>query len=457
MDGTNDRLRVDDFGEDFVWGVASAAFQIEGAWDTDGKPPSVWDTAGDRGRIAGGDVGRVAIDAYHRYGEDLALVQSLGFRANRFSISWPRVFGEGRGPWNDAGGAYYDRVIDEGLERGLEPWATVHHWDMPQALADKGAWARREIVDEFAEFAAQCAEHYGDRVTKWMVFNEPLSVIGHTFAGVHTSYRPHLRETLASIHHINLACAEAGRRMRAILGPDAQIGTTNVFTLSSPYDADDPKMRKAQRAYDALLMRVFLDPPAGLGYPFADAPLLRGMRKYILDGDLDAVRFEYDFMGVQYYGPTPISAKSIPGLGFLPKLRLNTAEVAIKSGVGISVEPSGMLEVLRRYADHPACKRFVITENGFGGKDRLVGDRVRDDVRIWYLRSHLAMVRQAIAEGIPIDGYFHWSYSDNIEWLFGRDVRFGLIYIDYDKDYRRVLKDSAKWFQRFLSDPEGVD
>lgn len=450
-------MRRADFGEDFTWGVASAAFQIEGAWDVDGKRPSVWDEAGRRGRIRGGAVGNEAIDFFNRYEDDLDLIAGLGVDANRFSINWPRVYGDGRGPWNDAGGDFYDRVIDAGLERGLEPWVTVHHWDLPLALQREGGWARRGIVEDFAAFAEAVAERYGDRVKHWMIFNEPFSVIGHILTGIHTRYGLHAAEALKSIHHINLACAEAGRRMRAALGDDARIGTTNVFTVAAPFDTDDEKLLRTQAALEAIFVGVYVDPPGGLGYPFEATRLLRPMRRYIEDGDLDDVVFDYDFMGVQYYGPIPFRKAPVPGIGGFPVPSLKDAEVNMRSAVGLPVEPKGLLEVLRRYRDHPACKHMIITENGFGAQDRLVDGRVRDDVRIWYLRTHLDAVLEAQAEGIEVGGFFHWSYADNIEWVLGRGPRFGLFHVDYDNDFARTPKDSAHWFRRLLTDPEGVD
>lgn len=450
-------LRRGAFGEDFTWGVASAAFQIEGAWDTDGKAPSVWDEAGRRGRIRGGSVGNEAIDAYHRVESDLDLIAALGVDANRFSISWPRVFGDGRGPWNDKGGAFYDRVIDEGLGRGLEPWVTVHHWDLPLALQQQGGWTRRGIVEDFARFAEELALRYGDRVSNWMVFNEPFSVIGHTLMGVHTRWGPHPMQALASLHHMNLACAEAGRRMRAVLGDDARIGTTNVFTIAAPFDTSDPRLERTRRAIEATMVGAFIDPAGGLGYPFEESVFLRPMRRYIRDGDLETAAFDYDFMGVQYYGPVPLRKARIPGLGGIPQLSLPSAEANVRSSVGVPVEPRGLLEILRRYRNHPACRRMVITESGFGMNDRLVDGRVRDDLRIWYTRTHLEAVLTAISEGIAVDGFFQWSYADNIEWLLGRDARFGLVYIDYENDFRRHPKDSYHWFRRLLTDPRGVD
>jgi beta-glucosidase len=454
-----------EFGDDFTWGVASAAFQIEGAWDADGKRPSVWDDTGHRGRIKGSrdgwSVGDDAIDAYHRYEADLDLIAAMGVNANRFSVSWPRVLGDGRGPWNTAGGDFYDRLIDAGLERGLEPWLTVHHWDLPLGLHHEGGWTRRGIVEDFAAYAEELARRYGDRVRNWMIFNEPLSVLGHVLAGVHTRWGLHPRQAWATIHHLNLAIAEAGRRMRDVLGADHRIGTTNVFTITSPYETDDPRLLAAKRAYEAMTVGIFLDPLAGLGYPTAANAILRPVERFMQPGDTERLRFDVDFMGVQYYGPLPIRRFPIPALGALPLPQLSGAEVNVRSSTGIPVEPDGLLEILRRHRHHPACRRMVITESGFGCNDRLEagpdGRRVRDDVRIWYLRTHLERVRRAVAEGIPLDGYFAWSYADNVEWVLGRTARYGLVYVDYDDDLRRVPKDSYRWMQRLLTDPDGVD
>jgi beta-glucosidase len=444
-------LRRSEFGDEFSWGVASAAFQVEGAWDVDGKQPSIWDEACRVGKVTGGLKSLNAIDAFHRLDEDLDLIAALGVTANRFSINWPRVFGNGRGPWNAMGGAYYDRLIDGCLDRGIEPWVTVHHWDLPLALQREGGWLRRGIVDDFARFAEDVVRHYGDRVKHWMVMNEPLSMMGHALIGVHTRTGLHPLEALKTMHHLNLACAEGGRAMRAALPSTAEIGTTNVFLLGHPYDAVG-RHRRMQRSVEALLVDAFIDPPAGLGYPFEDSQFLRPLRRYLKPGDIQAMRFEYDFMGVQYYGPIP--TVKAPVLGAIPTWSVRGAEVNVRSAAGVPVHSEGLGVVLRRYQDHPACKRFVITESGFGMRDRLIGGRVRDDLRTWYSRSHLEEVRQAIADGVPVDGFFQWSYADNIEWLLGPDARFGLVHIDYEDNFRRTPKDSYYWFQRLLVDGE---
>ena len=447
-------MRTDDFGNEFTWGVASASFQIEGAPTADGKAPSIWDEMVRIGRVPGqgGDQG---IGFYERYADDIDMIGSLGFGANRISLSWPRLMGNGRDAWNPKGADFYDRVIDRTLELGMEPWVTVHHWDMPLALWNEGAWTRRGIVEDFAVYAEKCAAHFGDRVKQWMVFNEPASVAGHLLLGLYGRRGPHLDTMLRSTHHINLACAEGGRRMRATL-PDAQIGTTNVLSVVHPYEPTDERTARRKRAIEALVCDIHIDPAGGRGYPFEATKVLRLMKRHIQDGDLEAATFAYDFMGVQCYGPL-VSMRHLPLVGPVPSMSVPDAEVAVRSSVGIPQDADALLWTFRKYADHPAAKRMIVTEGGFGCQDRLEGDRVRDDVRVWSYRKHLEAVLEARREGIAVDGYFAWSFADNIEWFLGRTPRFGLVYTDYENDYRRVPKDSARWFQRLLTTADGVD
>jgi len=444
------RMLRSDFGDDFTWGVASAAFQVEGAWDAGGKAPSIWDHLGHSGRIAGGPVGDVAIDFHHRFADDIALVAELGFTAKRFSLSWPRIMGDGHGPPNRAGIDFYHRVLDACGDAGIEPWVTVHHWDMPLALHERGGWSDRAVIEPFARFAAVCAEEFGDRVDRWMVFNEPGSVASHLLVGAYGRRGLHPVRTLRCIHHMNLASAEAARRMRAVLGSAASIGTTNIISPVRPYVRDDRRTQRRAEALEALTNDIFMDPAGGLGYPFDKNRLLHLMRPAILDGDLELVTFRYDFMGIQYYGPLPLGAR-LPVVGRLPTPTVADAEVRLYSDIGVPTDPEGLGHVLRRWAGHPSADRLVVTESGLGLQDRLVEGRVHDDVRIWYLREHLRSVRDARNDGVPVDGFFHWSYADNIEWFFGRRPRFGLVHIDYDDDLRRTPKDSARWFQRFLA------
>ncbi|MEZ5257067.1 MAG: family 1 glycosylhydrolase [Ilumatobacteraceae bacterium] len=359
-------MKRSDFGDDFTWGVASAAFQIEGAPAADGKAPSIWDELARTGRIAGkgGDQG---IDFYHRYPDDIDLIKDLGFGANRISLSWPRLMGTGREALNAKGADFYDRVIDATLAAGMEPWVTVHHWDLPLALWNEGGWARRGIVEDFARFAEVCAERFGDRVKKWMVFNEPASVAGHLMVGMYGRRGLHPNATLRSVHHINLACAEAGRRMRSTLSDDAEIGTTNVMSVAYPYEPTDERTARRKRAIEALAIDIHLDPAGGRGYPFEASRLLNLMKRHIEDGDLESARFSYDFMGVQCYGPL-VALRRVPGVGAVPTMTVPGAEARVSSAIGIPQDADALLWTFRKYADHPVAKRMVVTEGGLGAR-----------------------------------------------------------------------------------------
>ena len=450
-------MERNEFGADFTWGVASAAWQIEGAWDVDGKSPSIWDRAGHRGRVKGGAVGDVAIDFAHRYGADLDLVADLGFGAKRLSLSWPRIIPNGVGPVEPRGVAFYERILDACIERGIEPWITIYHWDLPQSLHERGGWAHRDSIEWFVEYVVACAEAFGSRVNHWMIANEPSMHALHHLAGFFDS-TPSLARFLRVAHHQTMAIAEAARQIRPILGDDAQIGTTHQCMPVYPYVSRNRWEEKARVAWEALLNGMFLGPLGGMGYPWGDAPLAdRVLRRVVRDGDEDAMTHQFDFLGVQYYQPMALTPAPIPGLYALPIPRRVPPKglEPVRTGLGWLVQPEGLYEVLRRYADHPVAKRLVVTENGAAFDDKITYDvdgtaRVHDDLRTWYYQTHLAQVARAKAEGVPVDGYFAWSYADNIEWVLGRSPRFGLVYVDYEDDLRRIPKDTALWFRDFL-------
>jgi beta-glucosidase len=451
-------MHRDDFGPDFTWGVASAAWQIEGAWDADGKTPSIWDHAGHHHKVSGGPVGDVAIDFAHRYPEDLGLISSLGFDASRISLSWPRLIPSGTGAVEPRGVEFYERILDASRDRGVEPWVTIYHWDLPRSLHERGGWSNRDSVEWFADYAEAVAGALGDRITRWMIANEPSMHALHHLIGCF-DLTPSLRRYARVGHHQTLAIAEAARRIRGVLGPDAVIGTTHQCMPVWPDEGLGPWAERGRRAYEAVLNGMFLDPLGGLGYPWGDAPLVdRALRSVVRDGDEDLATHRFDFLGVQYYQPLLLKRAPIPGLWALPipPIRPPKGLAPVKTGIGWLVQPEGLGNVLRRYADHPVADRLVVTENGAAFDDVLVHDadgtpRVHDSLRTWYYRLHLAEVAKAIADGLPIDGYFAWSYADNIEWALGRKPRFGLVYVDYEDDLRRIPKDTALWFKRFLA------
>lgn len=443
-----DKLTREQFGEEFRWGVAHASYQVEGAWDEDGKGLSIWDTFTARRRtIRDRSDGRVACDFYHRYEGDTALVADLGFDAQRFSISWPRIMPNGTGSVNTAGLDFYDRLVDTCLAEGVEPWPTLYHWDLPQALQDRGGWANRDSVEWFAEYTAAVVERLGDRVTNWMVFNEPCSfILGGYLAGVHAPGIRSLSKALATIHHVNLAQASGAAALRAARS-GLSVGTCHIITPMQT-NAESERHRRAAASMDAWANRVFIEPNFGLGYPVDDAPLLKRVERYIRPGDDEAIRVDWDFLGVQYYQRLLAIPVPVPGLRGIPWMRKDHRNYEV-TAMGWEVQPDGLYEALQKVHAYDWDLPLLVTENGMAVPDRLVDGRVHDPRRTAFYQAHLAEVLRARDAGVPVEGYFAWSLMDNFEWAEGYEPRFGLVYVDFDTQTRTV-KDSGRWFQRFL-------
>ena len=440
-------MNLSEFGPDFLWGVATAAYQIEGSPDADGKGPSIWDTFSHKpGKIADGSTGDIATDSYRRFPEDIALVHSLGFGAYRFSLSWPRIQPDGR-TVNRAGLDHYERVIDSCLGAGIEPWVTLYHWDLPQELENEGGWTNRAIIDAYSEYVALVGEALGDRVTNWMLFNEPLSftMLGYML-GEHAPGRRGLNNFFPAIHHVHLATAQGAAALRAT-ATDPNVGTTHYLTAAKGTGPGPNLAQRAERAANAMLNRAFLEPGLGMGYPVDDAPILRMMRRYIRDGDLERCEVDLDFIGVQYYTRLRAPFRPIPGLWTIPGFG-DDPDVE-KTSMGWEIRPEGLGMVLDMVDAYDRFPRIVVTEGGASFPDRLMAERVRDHRRIAYYESHLAQVRAAIDRGVPVDGYFCWSLLDNFEWAAGYEPRFGLVHVDYETQ-RRVIKDSGYWFAEQL-------
>ena len=442
-----------DFGSDFQWGVATAAYQIEGAWNVDGKGPSIWDTFTHRRRwpvptVRTGENGDVACDFYRRYPEDVAMTAALGFGAKRFSISWPRVLPAGTGAVNPAGLDFYSRVVDSCLEHGLEPWITLYHWDLPEALHQRGGWPNRDIVGWFSEYTDVVASRLGDRVKRWMVFNEPMSFCaGGYLIGVSAPGIIGRHKFLASVHHVNLCQAASARVLRDRV-PGAIVGTTHV-TLPIRATGTTERHERARRSLDALMNRVYVEPNLGLGYPVADCAFLRPIERYLQPGDDSAVRVDFDFVGAQYYTRVLAPPLPIPLVGALPYPRRDFRGYDVNV-MGQTSQPDGIHESLARLNAYGRFPSIVVTENGTAVPDVLEGDRIPDWRRIDYYRRHLLEVLRAKREGMPIDGYFAWSLMDNFEWAEGYVPRFGLVHVDFATQQRRV-KDSGIWFRELLT------
>jgi len=439
-----------DFGSDFQWGVSTAAFQTEGAWDTGGKGLSIWDMFTRRkGKIKQGHRADIACDFYHRYREDVAFVKQMHIPNFRFSLSWPRILPSGTGTSNNEGLDFYDRLIDHSLEQGITPWMTLYHWDLPQVLQDKGGWTNRDMVAWLSEYAACVANRYGDRVKRWMVLNEPTVFTGAGyFFGVHAPGLTGLRHFFPAAHHAALAMGQVGRLLRSEI-PDASIGST--FSCSSIHPASHRRrdVAAAKRA-DALINRLFIEPVLGMGYPVADLPALKGIEKYMQAGDDALLPFDFDFIGIQNYTREVVRhAYFVPYL----KARIRPAKVRRVSSItdmGWEVYPESIYEMIRKFGAYPNVPKIYVTENGAAFPDTVVNGQVADQQRVHYLQSHLAQVLRAKQEGHDVHGYFVWTLTDNFEWSEGYHPRFGLVHVEFNTQ-QRTLKDSGKWYGQFLS------
>lgn len=436
-----------DFDPGFLWGCATSSYQVEGAAEADGRVESIWDRfAATPGRIRDGSSGAVACDHYHRWPEDLDIARDLGLNAYRFSIAWPRIFSEAGGRPNPKGLDFYERLVDGMLARGLQPWATLYHWDLPQFLQDRGGWNERATVGAFLDLADAMTRRLGDRVKHWITHNEPwCSAIIGNYEGWHAPGIADLKTALQVCHHVLLSHGKAVPLIRANV-PDARVGISlSLHPLRAA--SADPRDLAAMARHDGLRYRWFLDPLHGRGYPQATWDLVGAAAPSVAPGDLEAIAAPTDFLGLNYYFPETIADDP----GHRP---FGTRVLAPTAGeitaMGWPVAPEGLSELLRRVQDDYRPGPIYLTENGSCYEDTLDADgAIHDAERRSYLQRHLAALRQAIAEGVPVKGYFAWSLLDNFEWAEGYQRRFGLVHVDYATQQRR-LKDSGKWYRAFL-------
>lgn len=429
------------FPKDFVWGVATSAFQIEGATDADGKGPSIWDTFCQvPGAIADASDGSVACEHYVRCAEDLDLIAKLGVNAYRFSTSWPRVQPTGSGAWSDKGLDFYERLVDGLLERGIAPYLTLNHWDLPEALQAKGGWANRDTAHHFVDYALGMHARLGDRVASIATHNEPwvMSVLGHE-TGIFAPGIKHRATAMQVAHHLMLSHGMALRALREV-GCKASLGM--VLNLSPIEPATDSAADKAKaRLEDGRLVRWYMDPLFKGAYPadvlehlLADSPVVQ-------PGDMDIIQTPMDFLGINYYSRTVASAAAPWDV--------------YKSGLEVTdmdweVYPQGLTALLLRLHQDYAVPPMFITENGGAFKDPLINGQVHDADRTRYLQTHIDAVQRAMAQGVNMGGYMVWSLMDNFEWASGYAKRFGIVHVDYATQ-KRTLKDSARWYQGFLA------
>ncbi len=432
------------FPQDFIWGASTASYQIEGAWQEDGKGPSIWDNfCHTAGKIADNHNGDEACDHYHRYPEDVALMRDLGLDAYRFSTAWTRLFPQGRGQPNSKGCDFYDRLIDSLLDVGIQPWLCFYHWDLPQALQDKGGWTARDIVYWFADYAGYVAEQYGDRVEHFLMLNEPGSVafLGHLL-GQHAPGLSDINAFLAATHHQNLAQGLALKLLRE-LNADWQLGTAlNLQPAHAVSESEEDQ--QAAKLFDTFANRNFLDPLLLGGYPALSQGLLE---PYVKNDDIAAIKQPLNFLGLNLYTRFLIQANSSSLMGISQAPPPADAEL---TDMGWEVYPAAMYEQLMNLKEKYGNPAVYITENGAAFADALNHrGQVNDTRRIRYLESHLAATQKALAQGANVKGYFVWSLLDNFEWAEGYHKRFGLVYVDY-ADKQRIPKASYTWFNKLI-------
>ena len=438
-----------DFGTDFEWGVAISSYQVEGAHDLDGRGISIWDKFSHQGkRIEDGSDGRVACEFYHRYEEDIDIVKSLNLKNFRFSLAWPRILPNGTGAVNQAGIDFYNKVIDYCLAKGVTPWLTLYHWDLPQVLEDKGGWTNRMIVNCFKEYADVCSRAFGDRVKNWIVINEPFTytALGYLF-GYYAPGKFGINNYIPAVHHSTLCQAEGARVIRRNV-PDANIGTSVGCSHVSPA-SDAPRHVAAAKRIDVMFNRIHIEPLLGMDYPIRDLPALERIEKYIQPYDPELIKFDFDFIGVQnYYSLVAYDVPLVPYIGALikPFHKLNRPLTAN----GWEVYPEGIYKILKQFGEYP-IKKLMVTENGAAFHDKVQNGMVHDKKRVEFLQKYIGQVLRAKNEGVNIGGYFVWSLMDNFEWKAGFKSRFGIVHTDF-KTQRRIIKDSGLWIRDFLED-----
>ncbi|MFG6503521.1 glycoside hydrolase family 1 protein [Microbacterium sp. P05] len=469
------------FPADFLFGAATAAFQIEGAAHEDGRRDSIWDAfCRVPGAVINGDNGDVACDHYHRYRDDVALMKRLGLQTYRFSTSWSRVRPDG-GALNPKGIDFYERLVDELLAADIKPWLTLYHWDMPQALQENGGWTNRDNVEKFTEYALDVHDALGDRVGVWTTLNEPWcsSFLSYT-AGIHAPGHQSAGEGMLASHHLLLSHGQVVNELRA-RDSSLNLGLTLNLTVADPVNPNDPADADAARRIDGQFNRWFLDPVFRGAYPAdivedfrrVDPDAVARLEAAIRPGDLEVISTPIDTLGVNYYhgeyvgGTPPVDP---PGAGDAPTDRVISSPFPSiddiywhdrglpRTPMNWEVQPEGLTRLLRRVHDEYTSERAVslfITENGAAYDDQPVSEdgvtRVHDQDRVVFVREHLAAILDAIDDGIDVGGYFYWSLLDNFEWAWGYEKRFGIVRVDYDTQ-ERAPKDSALQYSRIIAE-----
>jgi len=442
-------IKSTDFGDDFLWGIATAAAQIEGAANSNGKGLSIWDTFAKRnGKVKKGHHPAIACNFYHQYKADISLIKQLGFKVFRFSIAWSRILPLGKGLVNQEGIKFYHDVIDECLQNNIVPYVTLYHWDLPEELSKKGGWTAYEINADFNEFVMLCAKTYGNKVKNWIIINEPFGFtsLGYML-GVHAPGETGLTNFFAAVKHTAIAQADGGRILRAEVA-NANIGTTFSCSEIIPYTQSDADLIAVKRV-DCLMNRLFIEPTLGMGFPTADWEVLE---KFSVGHSAwrykERMKFDFDFIGLQNYFPLVIKYNA-----FVPVIQ--AWEVKAKSrrkahtAMGWEINADSFYNIIKQFAAYPNVKNIMITENGAAFHDKITDGIVDDQERIAYFKLYLEAMLKAKNEGVNIIGYMAWTLMDNFEWAEGYLARFGLVYNDF-KTQERTIKNSGYWWKEFL-------
>ena len=434
------------FPPTFQWGVASSAYQVEGAVTEDGRGPSIWDLFSHTpGKTVLGENGNIACDHYHRYSEDISLMKNLGVTHYRLSVSWPRIFPTGRQKMNVKGLGFYDRVVDTLLSHNITPIITLYHWDLPLALQEQGGWQNRDTAYTFADYAETMVSALGDRVKQWITHNQPwcTAYLGH-FSGEHAPGIKNAQVSVDAAHHVLLSHALSTMAMRATQS-DAKIGIT--LNLSPVYPKDpSQENQKAARLQDVFNNRWFLDPLFKGEYP-EELPTIFGVNPPENAGDMEIIRQPLDFLGINYYSAQVVAApprdqEPWPVVNITPKDRV--------TAMGWPVIPEGLSKLLvDLYTQYPEIPPFIITENGAAYEDVVEDGKIHDTERILYLSDHIEAVADAMVQGVNIQGYYLWSLMDNFEWALGYSKRFGIVHVNYSTQ-ERIVKDSFLWYRHLI-------
>lgn len=429
------------FPTGFTWGAATSAYQIEGAWDRDGKGESIWDRyAHTPGRILDATTGDVACGHYDRWRDDIAVMVDLGLTAYRFSFNWPRILPDGRGPINEAGLRFYSDLVDGLLSAGIEPFPTLYHWELPQALEDGGGWLSRDTVDAFVELTGVVVDRLGDRIRHWSTINEPWVAANLGYGmGLHAPGQT--GSDLEAGHRLMLAHGRAVQRIREHVA-DARVGIVlNLWQQSPASDSADDAL--AARLGDGVANRWYLDPLSGRGYPADVCDYLGTSLDFVQPGDLDDIATPIDFLGINYYSRNTIVSERDRTTG---RLGWTVEYPGPKTAMGWAIDPEGLTEILQRLHHDYEFDDYHITECGAAFDDVVTTEgEVADTDRTEFLAGHLAAAHRAIEAGVPLSGFFVWSLLDNFEWGMGLSKRFGIVHVDFET-LQRTVKASGRWY-----------